>query len=366
MLFVGALSPALNKYEIEAYSNRAGTMKDRTVVAVGSNVTTLVDGTVGVFSGTSSAAPVVAGLAADILSKWPQLSGQQAGDVILQTARDIGAPGPDEVFGMGLVDFQAALSPVNPKLSNGSTQTSIATSVMVVPTAVGTAAIQTALSRVTVLDSFGRDFTGSIAALVVQPQVMADRRIERRVRQMGRQASLSFGGFSGIMGYTSVRIGSGQDQVRSAATAGTFGYTDGTTGVHAAWNAGDMLQADVMGLAPFADGVLAYVPQAGTSLGIDRVVGGGRLGLTMAAGRTAGSAARAMTLGWSRGDLNLRASFIDEDGTLMGMPTGAGALRLGRGARTVMVELHRRVGVTDGWSLEGYGSLGITRLKMRR
>ena len=43
---------------------------------------------------------------------------------------------------------------------------------------------------------------------------------------------------------------------------------------------------------------------------------------------------------------------------------GDGALRLGRGARTVMVEMHHRVGVTDGWSLEGYGSLGMTRLKI--
>jgi hypothetical protein len=364
VLFVGALSPALNRYEIEAYSNRAGSMKDRTVVAVGSNVTTLVDGTVGVFSGTSSAAPVVAGLAADILSKWPQLSGQQAGDVILKTAKDIGAPGPDEVFGMGLVDFKAALSPVNPTLSNGSTQTSVAKSVMMVPTAVGTAAIQTALSHVTVLDAYGRDFSGSVAALVVQPQVMADRRIERRVQQMGRQASLSLGGFSGTMGFTSTRFGSGQDQVRAEATAGTVGYTDGTTGVHAAWNASDMLQADVMGLAPFADGVLAYAPQAANSLGVDRAVGGGRLGLTMAAGRASESAAQAMTLGWSRGGLDLRASYIDEDGTVMGMPTGSGALRLGRGARTVMVEVHHRIGVTDGWALEGYGSLGVTRLKI--
>ena len=327
-------------------------------------MTTLVDGTVGVFSGTSSAAPVVAALAADILSKWPQLSGQQAGDVILKTAKDIGAPGPDEVFGMGLVDFKAALSPVNPTLSNGSTQTSVAKSVMVVPTAVGTAAIRTALSHVTVLDAYGRDFAGSVAALVVQPQVMADRRIERRVQQMGRQASLSLGGFSGTMGFTSTRFGPGQDQVRAEATAGTVGYTDGTTRMHAAWNASDMLQADVMGLAPFADGVLAYAPQAATSLGVDRAVGGGRLGLTMAAGRASGSAAQAMTLGWSRGGLDLRASFIDEDGTVMGMPTGSGALRLGRGARTVMVEVHHRIGVTDGWALEGYGSLGVTRLKI--
>ena len=164
VIFVGAIGPFLMTYQLESYSNKAGTMKDRYVVAIGTNVTTLVDGSVGLFSGTSSAAPMVTALAADILSKWPQLTGQQAGDVILGTAKDIGAVGVDEVYGRGLVDFKAALAPVNPKLSNGTSQTAVQTSVMAVPSVMGAGAIQTALSKVTILDQYGRDFAGSLPA----------------------------------------------------------------------------------------------------------------------------------------------------------------------------------------------------------
>ena len=63
-LFVGALSGALNSYSIASYSNMAGTMADRTVFAVGTNATVHVDGRIGNFSGTSSAAPVVTALGA--------------------------------------------------------------------------------------------------------------------------------------------------------------------------------------------------------------------------------------------------------------------------------------------------------------
>lgn len=364
VLFVVALSPALNFYQLESYSNKAGSMKDRTVAAIGSNVTTMVDGTVGVFSGTSSAAPSVAALAADILSKWPQLTGQQAGDVILVTAKDLGTPGPDEIYGTGLVDFQAALAPVNPKLSNGTTETSVQTSVMGVPAAMGAGSIQTALSNVTVLDQFGRDYAGSVAGMVIKPRLAPDRRIERRVRQMNSHADVSFGGFSGSFGYATNRFGPGADQMRTEATAGSMAFVRGQNGVRAAWNSSDSLQSDVMGLAPFADGVLAYVPQADTSFGYDRYMAGGKLGLTMSSGQGYGNAANAITVGWSTLRTDLRFSYIDESGSIMGMPTGEGALRLGRGARTMMIEAHRSFGISEGWDLEGYGSLGITRLKI--
>ena len=363
IIFVGALSPNIQAYTIESYSNRAGTMKDRYVVAVGTNVTTLVNGTVGLFSGTSSATPTVAALAADILSKWPQLTGQQAGQVILTTAKDIGDPGVDDVFGHGLVDFKAALAPVNPTLSNGATQTAVRSSVMAIPTPMGAAAIQTALSNVTILDQFGRDYAASLAGLIVKPQVGADHRIWRRVAQMGHQSALSFGSFTGTMGFASARVGPGGDQVVTQATAGTIDYVSDGVGIRAAWNAADSLQTDVMGLAPFADGVLAYAPQAGTSIGVDRYLAGGRLGITIAGGRTRESAASAVTLGWSGRVADMRVSFIDEVGTLMGMPTGEGALRLGGGARTVMIEAHHGFGIAPGWSIEGYGSLGLTHMK---
>lgn len=368
IIFVGALTPNQKAYELESYSNAAGTMKDRYVVAVGTNVTIRLDGAVGSFSGTSSAAPVVSALAATILSKWPQLSGQQAGEVILNTSKDIGAPGVDELFGRGLVDFKAALSPINPTLSNGAVTSSVENSVMGVPTAMDEGGLKAALSSVTVLDEYGRDFTGSLAGMVIHPEEKEGRWLRRHVVQMsaGGQAELAGNGFAGSFGYVSYRVSGGESDVRSTLTTGSVSYNWGRTTFHAGWNAADSLQTDLMGLAPFADGILAYAPQASNSFGVDRYVGGGKLGLTVSVGDYAGASARAATVSWARGRTELRASLVDEDNSVMGMPTGAGALRLGRGATTAMIEAHRRFDLAGLWRLEGYGSVGMTRIKVDR
>lgn len=62
-------------------------------------------------SGTSAAAPHVAGLAALIWSVRPDLANDQVAQVISQTARDLGTPGWDEFYGWGRIDaYQALLS----------------------------------------------------------------------------------------------------------------------------------------------------------------------------------------------------------------------------------------------------------------
>ena len=57
-------------------------------------------------SGTSMAAPHVSGALAVL--RGAGLSPEEAVTTLLATARDIGAPGPDDVFGAGLVDLAAA------------------------------------------------------------------------------------------------------------------------------------------------------------------------------------------------------------------------------------------------------------------
>ena len=63
----------------------------------------------GLMSGTSMAAPHVAGLAALLLAANPRLSQSGVTNLITATARDMGAPGWDPAYGNGLIDAGRAI-----------------------------------------------------------------------------------------------------------------------------------------------------------------------------------------------------------------------------------------------------------------
>lgn len=65
--------------------------------------------------GTSFAAPMVAGTAALIRSRWPDMSASDVINRIIRTAKDRGAPGRDDVFGFGLIDPTGALTATVPE-----------------------------------------------------------------------------------------------------------------------------------------------------------------------------------------------------------------------------------------------------------
>jgi type VII secretion-associated serine protease mycosin len=60
--------------------------------------------------GTSFAAPMVAGTAALIRSRWPDMAAGEVINRLIRTAQDRGAPGRDPEFGFGMVDPVAALT----------------------------------------------------------------------------------------------------------------------------------------------------------------------------------------------------------------------------------------------------------------
>lgn len=62
------------------------------------------------WSGTSGAAPLVAGVAALIRSEYPQLSAADVINRIISTAKDGGVAGKDPIYGYGLLDARAALA----------------------------------------------------------------------------------------------------------------------------------------------------------------------------------------------------------------------------------------------------------------
>ncbi|MFT4136296.1 S8 family serine peptidase [Microbacterium sp.] len=68
------------------------------------------DGQVVVWSGTSGAAPLVAGVAALVRSAHPELDAANVINRIIQTARPVTDTRPDVLYGWGLVDAEAAVT----------------------------------------------------------------------------------------------------------------------------------------------------------------------------------------------------------------------------------------------------------------
>jgi subtilase-type serine protease len=61
------------------------------------------------YTGTSMAAPHVTGALALLMERYPYLDNAQIRDVLLTTARDLGAEGVDELYGWGLMDLQKGI-----------------------------------------------------------------------------------------------------------------------------------------------------------------------------------------------------------------------------------------------------------------
>lgn len=84
-----------------------------TVVAPGENIhTTDRFGLYATQGGTSLAAAHVSGALALLLSADPTLSADEQQSILIETAVDLGEPGPDNIFGYGRIDVAAALDRV--------------------------------------------------------------------------------------------------------------------------------------------------------------------------------------------------------------------------------------------------------------
>jgi hypothetical protein len=126
MILVGSVNVNGN---ISSFSNRPGTacltdaagvcqqlLMDRFMVAPGELIL-LPDGNGGFVrrSGTSFSAPLVSGAITLLHDRWPWLAQhpQETVQIMLQSARDLGDPGVDPVYGHGMLDVTASQSPLD-------------------------------------------------------------------------------------------------------------------------------------------------------------------------------------------------------------------------------------------------------------
>ena len=102
--------------KIEDQLKESGKLMRRFIVAPGELILVSDDkGGVTRMSGTSFAAPLVSGAIALIHDRWPWLKQQPraVAAAILGSARDLGAPGIDPVYGVGMLDVEASQAPLN-------------------------------------------------------------------------------------------------------------------------------------------------------------------------------------------------------------------------------------------------------------
>jgi len=103
---------------LATYSNKAGVMKDRYIVAPGSFLVadSSSDTAQTLAAGTSFATPIASAAAALVWQANPALTPSEVTGILCNTAQDMGEPGNDEIYGCGLLDVGAA---VNPALAAG-------------------------------------------------------------------------------------------------------------------------------------------------------------------------------------------------------------------------------------------------------
>ncbi|MGO2367373.1 MAG: autotransporter outer membrane beta-barrel domain-containing protein [Serratia sp. (in: enterobacteria)] len=105
-------------YSISTFSSRCGYTASFCVAAPGTKVySSIIEGnsvdnlTTGYakYSGTSMAAPHVAGSVAVLMERFPYMTGAQVATVLKTTTTDMGAPGIDALYGWGMINLGKAI-----------------------------------------------------------------------------------------------------------------------------------------------------------------------------------------------------------------------------------------------------------------
>lgn len=215
------------KGQLSSFSNKAGSAMYNYLVAPGESiVSSYLNNATASASGTSQAAPIVSGIAADIISRWMYLKPNQVASILFTTATRMGkatASTPDPVYGWGLVNAAAALAPVgNPKVASFN-----ASYYNLGPAALqGNAVVsgtRFAGIKITATDDFGRDFQYDAGQFVnthtPDPLLAPLRMMDAQMNTYRQTVGNSTVRYSTIDGHTAASL-SGQ--------AGASNYSFGT------------------------------------------------------------------------------------------------------------------------------------------
>lgn len=148
---------------ISSFSNRAGATANVYVTALGERVRSFDEnGTAFDYDGTSFSAPFVSGAVALLAQAFPNLTGAQIVQLLLDSADDVGAAGTDSTYGRGTLNIGRAFQPRGgASLAGSQTPLDLAAESTTLSPAMGDAA-QKGMGAV-ILDGFDRAFAVDLA-----------------------------------------------------------------------------------------------------------------------------------------------------------------------------------------------------------
>jgi len=401
IIAVGAVD---SSNRIASFSNRAGDTRSFYLVAPGVGLQSAYntsDTAYASLSGTSMAAPAVAGAAALVKSRWTYLTAQQVAGTLFRTATDLGAPGVDDTYGWGLVNLERAMQPVGTlgiQFANGRIVGVQAIGGVSLGSATG-ARVSAGLRSLSVaaLDDLGRDFQVSVApAVQARPLALSaeqmfgtsDRTVAWTDRVLDRNGSRyvaltdaaadlnrvgAFHAYENRARGDQTLIGAAMLQRFDDGSEVAFG----TGGMQLFFGlaGADLPGAPVSAMNALSNPVLGLVPQA-TSFGYGRSVEGVKVKLGFASSALTGALADqfGMSLGerssnlalrevsrrfGTRAELGLAVGTLAETGAHLG-GTGTGVFALTGTTTTTTWAAHAAWRIADDVALAGHYAVGFT------
>ena len=211
---------------ISSFSNRAGSTSGVYVTALGEQVRSFdQNGDPFLYSGTSFSAPYVSGAVALLAQAFPNLTGAQIVQLLLESADDLGGAGIDAVYGRGALNIGRAFAPRGgTSLAGTQTPVNLGSFDASLSPAMGDAA-QKGLGAI-ILDGFDRAYAVDLARSIRNARPVAS--LTATLGQSYRGASLAAGGMSVAVSIADTpggpavrRLSLGQvDAARARATAG--------------------------------------------------------------------------------------------------------------------------------------------------
>lgn len=247
----------------------------------------------------------------------------------------------------GMIFTSPSLKPSKPSFGDGPAQASLDSTGLVLPEGFGAAELKSALSAVTILDAFGRDYTASLSGLVV-PGAARGHADARSLAGRSRTSAVTGGHLTAIVQMRSAPLRSAHHGERWSLSSAAVGGSAGAM----AWQA-RFGQAT----SPSGSGSAAYSPLADTHLSIGLPIGRPTLLVDAAMGGNA----RSGSVGLANAATTIRIGAATETRTLFGAPA-SGPLQLARRTRTGFVEAAYSAPLSGAWAWRLSGSIGVSRI----